>query len=76
MRRLMCCIVTLAAMAMLTGCGKDEQKIAADAIDNANSAIQDALENAPTGSEIVSGINEVFQRGRENNSGIISGMFE
>lgn len=63
-------------MAMLTGCGEDEQKIAADAIDNANSAIQDALENAPTGSEIVSGINEVFQRGRENNSGIISGMFE
>lgn len=76
MRRLMCCIVVLAAMAMLTGCGEDEQKIAADAIDNTNSAIQDALENAPTGSEIVSGINEVFQRGRENNSGIISGMFE
>ena len=76
MRHLMCCIVVLAAMAMLTGCGEDEQKIAADAIDNANSAIQDVLENAPTGSEIVSGINEVFQRGRENNSGIISGMFE
>lgn len=76
MRHLMCCIAALAAMAMLTGCGEDEQKIAADAIDNANSAIQGALENAPTGSEIVSGINEVFQRGRENNSGIISGMFE
>lgn len=76
MKRIKCGIVILAATIMLTGCGENEQKIAADAIDGANSAIQNALENAPTGSEIVSGINEVFQRGRENNSGIISGILE
>lgn len=76
MKRAKGIMLAVAAVFMLTGCGENEQKIAADAIDGANSAIQNALENAPTGSEIVSGINEAFQRGRENNSGIVSGIFE
>lgn len=65
------CSLAAVAMLSLTGCGKDT----ADAIDNAKSAVVEAIDNAPTGSEIVDGFNEAFEKGRENNSGIISGIF-
>ena len=53
MRKLFAILAVLLAALSLCGCGKDD---VANAIDGANSVIGDALDNAPTGSEIVDGI--------------------
>lgn len=89
-KRLVAMLAAIMLTASLTGCGEDSKKAAADALDALGNLAQEALEEAPSGEEIVGAvegagdaighiandIGESFRKGQENNAGIPSGILE
>ena len=57
MKKLLACISLAAVVCLsLTGCDDDAKQKAAGALDAAKDAIGNALDNAPTGEQIIDGI--------------------